>query len=47
MHRYLLANWKSHKTLAGISGLMVGTASLEPEEFGAIGRALSPTEKPE
>lgn len=31
-----------YRTLAGISGLMVGTASLEPEEFGAIGRAFSP-----
>ena len=35
-------NAGEYRTLAGISGLMVGTASLEPEEFGAIGRALSP-----
>lgn len=35
-------NVGEYRTLAGISGLMVGTASLEPEEFAAIGRALSP-----
>lgn len=35
-------NAGEYRTLAGISGLMVGTASLEPEEFAAIGRALSP-----
>jgi triosephosphate isomerase len=34
-------NAGEYHTLAGISGLMVGTASLEPEEFAAIGRALS------
>lgn len=35
-------NAGEYRTLAGISGLMVGTASLEPEEFAAITRALSP-----
>jgi len=39
-------NTGEHRALAGIIGLMVGAASLEPEEFGAIGRALSPAEKP-
>ena len=34
-------NAGEYRTLAGISGLMVGTASLEPEEFSAIGRVLA------
>ncbi len=35
-------NAGDYSALAGISGLMVGTASLAPEEFAAIGRALAP-----
>jgi len=34
-------NAGEYNTLAGISGLMVGTASLDPEEFAAIARSLS------
>ncbi|HIJ91275.1 MAG: triose-phosphate isomerase [Desulfobulbaceae bacterium] len=33
--------------LPGISGLMVGTAGLDPEEFAAIGHALSRAGKPD
>ena len=39
-------NAGEYRTLAGISGLMVGAADLEPEEFTAIDRARSPAEKP-
>jgi len=31
-----------YRALAGIIGLMVGTAGLEPDDFGAIGRARFP-----
>ncbi|MFQ6758952.1 MAG: hypothetical protein D9V46_10895 [Deltaproteobacteria bacterium] len=34
-------NTGEYRTLAGISGLMVGVVGLEPEEFTAIGRARS------
>lgn len=34
-------NAGQYRTLAGISGLMAGTASLDPEEFAAIARAVS------
>ena len=39
-------NIGEYRTLAGISGLMVGAADPEPEEFPAIDRARSPAEKP-
>lgn len=39
-------NSGEYHTLAGIIGLMVGTAGLEPDEFGAIGRARFPAKKP-
>ena len=35
-------NAGEYRTLAGISGLMVGAADLEPEEFTAIDRARFP-----
>ena len=35
-------NSGDYRALAGIIGLMVGTAGLEPDEFAAIGRARSP-----
>lgn len=35
------SNAHDYSMLAGISGLMVGTASLDPEEFADIGRTLS------
>ena len=35
-------NSGEYRTLAGIIGLMVGTAGLEPDEFAAIGRARFP-----
>ncbi|MGV1098592.1 triose-phosphate isomerase [Thiovibrio sp. JS02] len=34
-------NAGAYATLAGLNGLMVGTASLEPEEFAAIGSAFA------
>ena len=34
-------NTGEYRTLAGISGLMLGAAGLEPEEFTAIDRARS------